>query len=331
MKVLCRQDLLEQYDRILERGLTQARLAAYRATGNFGHDVIVQNSSGSGGHGLLRLPRTSSDIANIFQRTLVPYFKALNSTPSRIAMLGGASHTEAALKMDLGGIQFRSFSLAELPEVESFDPEVISCYPNIARELYRRARLRFPSLKAFKLGGETVLPIDIELLTERFGPVAIFEQAGSTEMPALAIGLRERGKPRQLELQMGRFAFQPAPEGAAGKWRPLIARDDFSQLLFPVREYYDTGDLALYDHTHLFDLRRSGSEEHCYFGVQEELLRAGGTNVQISLEKRAVFVSDSGQSGKTFPEDVLVDGMRFRVAVAELERLPGSNKMRLLL
>jgi len=72
------------------------------------------------------------------------------------------------------------FSLNQLTELQAFDPEVISCYPNIARELYRNSELSFPSLKAFKLGGEAVLEVDLELLKSA---LAILRSSSKLALP----------------------------------------------------------------------------------------------------------------------------------------------------
>jgi hypothetical protein len=325
VKILSRQNLLEQYYEILARNFDSIALAEIRATGNYGPSVIVQTSSGTSGNHVLRLPRSKSDIADIFQRTLVPYLELFQKPPKRIAMLGGISHTEAALKMDLGGIQFRSFLLEELAELEAFEPEVISCYPNLARELYRNPHFRFPSLKAFKLGGEQVLQADLEQIEIRFGKVAVFEQVGSTEMPALAIGLRTAGTERKLRLQTRRFSFAP---GSSDVLRPLVVKDNFPQLLFSPGEYYDTGDLAVLNDAYLFDLRRAGSDEFKFWDAQNSLIRAGATNMQFDLERETVRVEASGEM--SFPESVEAGGNRFQIQRGPISRVSGSNKIRLL-
>jgi hypothetical protein len=324
-KPLTRADLLEKYEEILQRGLSPGQWEHFRKSGDFGPGVVVQSSSGSTRGQLLRIPRRPEDIAEIFQRTLVPYLQVFQKPPRRIAMLGGISHTEAALKMDLGGIRFESFSLSDLPALERYSPDVLSCYPNIARELCGISNLRLPDLLAFKLGGEKIFPIDLEKLNTRFGAVAIFEQVGSTEMPALAIGLREPGQARKLPLQKNRFDYLPGP---VDSWRPLVARDKFPRLLFPMGNFYDTGDLALYDENFLYDIRRAASEDYAYLGLQEALLAEGALNVQIHRGSRLIAFDAPG--GIALPEAMEWDGISYRVQKSALKRLPGSNKMNLL-
>jgi hypothetical protein len=322
VKILSRDDLLENYGEILARGLSTAQLEEYQRSGNFGPGVIVQSSSGSGGGEILRIPRTPSDIADVFARTLVPYLKVFPRPPSRIAMLGGISHTEAAMKMDMGGIGFRSFSLSQLAELQEFDPEVISCYPHIARELYRNPALKFPGLKAFKLGGEPVLEADLSQLKARFPGIAIFEQVGSTEMPALAIGQREEGGARKLPLQKKRFEFAA---GSSDQWRPLVAKDNFPGLLFPVREFYDTGDEAIYDDDFLFDVRRRGDPEHEFLPLLEELVREGATNAQLDRAEKCIFVQ-----GAFAGERKSFRGVEYRVMNGALTKSARSNKLKFL-
>lgn len=323
MKILSRQDLLSQYSEILARGLSSAQLEEFHRTGQFGPKVIVQSSSGSSGGAILRIPRTPMDIAEVFARTLVPYLQVFPRPPLRIAMIGGVSHTEAALKMDMGGIGFCSFHQTQLAEIEAFDPEVISCYPHIARELYRNPSLKLSSLKAFKLGGEQVLDTDLVLLKERFPGIAIFEQVGSTEMPALAIGVREVGQPRKLPLQKKRFSFL---SGYAEDWRPLVAQDNLPGLLFPIGAFYDTGDEALYDNDFLYDLRRRGDPDLEFLPLQEELIREGATNSQLDRATGTIHVQGSfTASEKTFR------GTTYRVATGPLIKSARSNKLKFVL
>lgn len=320
MKIYSRQDLLANYDAILQRGLSPAQLEEYRRSGQFGPRVIVQSSSGSSGGEILRIPRTPADIAEVFARTLVPYLQVFPRPPARIAMIGGISHTEAAMKMDMGGIGFRSFHQTQLAELQDFDPEVISCYPHIARELYRNPKLSLASLKAFKLGGEPVLEADLVLLKERFPGIAIFEQVGSTELPALAIGVREPGQPRRLPLQKKRFEFLP---GQAKEWRPLVAKDNFPGLLFPVGEFYDTGDEALYDDDYLYDLRRNGDADLPYRQLQEELIRAGATNAQLDRKENRIYVQ-----GDIPPTSIEFQGQVYPIQAGPLMKSARSNKLK---
>lgn len=93
--VLCKKDLKEKYHDILKKGgLTIEQLNA-ASTKN----IIFQSSSGVTGEPFL-LPRTKQDIEDIVHRCFFNFYqKEYGKTPSRIALFGGVSHTQAALKL----------------------------------------------------------------------------------------------------------------------------------------------------------------------------------------------------------------------------------------
>jgi hypothetical protein len=289
--------------------------------------LIFQSSSGSSRGTILRIPRRVTDIQDIFARTLVPYCRVFGHAPARIAMLGGSSHAEAALKFRLESTAFDSFGRGEGARLMAFNPEVISCYPSIARELAADAKLVFPALRAFKLGGEQLFPTDLAKLRNRFGDVAIFEQVGSTEMPCLAIGLREINSPRSLPLQTQRFRFRL---GQTRDWQRLIVRDEFPDLLYPFDDFYDTEDEVKTDGTNLFDIRRANDPATAYFGLQDELLAKGATNVQIALRTASIHIDIPHPKACLMPKKINWGNETFSISINGLLFRNSANKLPLL-
>ena len=181
-----RQDLETRYQEILAKGLTPSQKFHFDRSGEFSADIVVQSSGGSSGRPVLRIPRSRSDIFSLYQIVLSAYESVYRVPAQRVALLGGVSHSQAALKFTAGGTQFESFSLDQKEAVEDFCPDFLSCYPSIARELAADPSVRLPHLKAIKLGGEHVFPSDLSSLMTRFPGICVIEQVGSTEMPGMA-------------------------------------------------------------------------------------------------------------------------------------------------
>jgi phenylacetate-coenzyme A ligase PaaK-like adenylate-forming protein len=293
--VLTKQDLRERYDELLTAGLSPVQLVHYQRHGCFDDAVILQSTSGSTSAPLV-LPRNEADMRDIGARITRPHVEAWGQAPERIALLGGISHTQA-LKLRMEGAEMRSFELAHADELMAFSPDFLSCYPSIARELMSRHDRDFPDLKTLKLGGERVLDVDVAKIHAVWPHVLIVEQLGSTEVPAVAIGVIENGVRRGLELQTERFSFQLFQ---TTDWQPLIVKDRFPNRMFPIDGFYDTGD--------------------------EVRLAAGRINVQIDRARRTIVCDGS------VPEDRLpVDGQAYRLVVGQMWRLPDSNKLPLLI
>ncbi|MBT6148801.1 MAG: hypothetical protein HOH74_25415, partial [Gemmatimonadetes bacterium] len=120
-----KDDLRLHYDAILEAGLTADQLAYFRRHGRFGDDIIMQSSSGSSGQQPLLLPRSREDVLDILARMTRPH-RQMWGAPDRIALLGGISHAEGALKLKMDGAEVRAFELAQVDELIAFSPDYLS-------------------------------------------------------------------------------------------------------------------------------------------------------------------------------------------------------------
>jgi hypothetical protein len=325
-KFVNKQYLLEQARNILLNGpLSPEVIDRFLAQGWIEDpDIVVQVSSGSTGNPLL-IPRTRSDIYDIGRRVYAPFMEKTGNMPERIALIGGISHSQAAMKMNLDTIRIRSFQPDEIVDLPDFDPMVISCYPSVARELLRDLPAKMPSLAAIKLGGEKFFDVDLDKIFRRFPGILIIEQFGSTEVPAIALRVLEENKRSPYLLQKQRFSFHlEKKEG----WQPLYVRDDFEDLLFPVREFYETGDEVRLAGSDVVEIRRMGNADCAYFEAAEQLLACKGcVNVQFHpLEKRAVYDGDGG----AVPEKITVNGDEYTTEAGKPARIHPSNKMPLI-
>lgn len=320
-RILRKADLVERYDEILARGLDAEQLVHWRAHGTFGTDVLVQSTSGSSGGAPLLIPRTRADALDLFARLLRPYLARFGEVPARVALLGGISHTEAALKLRVGSTVIGSYELAQLDEILALDPEVVSCYPSVLRELLTHGAGAFPSLRAIKLGGEKILPSDLEKTFRAFPDVLVVEQFGSAEMPGVGIGVHTPAGSEGLVLQRERFdVLLRADED----WQPLVVRDRFAGLLFPIDAFYDTGDEIRVRNDRVIEVRRIDDPVNALYPHLDALLRAGVTVCQIDLE-RGVLRYEGELPNADAP--VHLNGLQLRPERGGLLRLPGSNKM----
>lgn len=319
--IVRKEDLVAHYDEIVARGLDAEQLAHWRAHGTFGGDVLVQSTSGSSGAAPLLIPRTRADAFDLFSRLLRPYLARFGAVPARVALIGGISHTEAALKMRVGGTVIGSYELAQLDEIVALDPEVISCYPSVLRELLMRAAGAFPSLRGIKLGGEKILRSDLEKAFRAFADVLLVEQLGSAEMPGVAIGVHTPEGSEGLVLQRERFDFLLREDD---DWQPLVVRDRFAGLLFPIDAFYDTRDEVRVRNDRIVEVRRSEDPANALYPHLDGLLRDGVTLCQIDLEAGVLRYEGEPPNGGAA---VRLNGLELRLERGGLRRLPRSNKM----
>lgn len=322
-EVVTKADLRARYDQILTRGLSAAQLSHFRTHGAFGPDVVVQSTSGSTGEPLL-IPRGRADIADIYAKVLRAYQHVYATAPARVALLGGISHSQAALKFAVGATTFQSFELHETEALVRYDPDFLSCYPSIVRVLLRADAPTFAKLKAVKLGGERVFPSDLRRIAARYPNTVTIEQFGSTELPALAMGVHVGGTPSGLVLQTDRFSFRLLH--ASSTWQPLVARDDFPHLLFPVRAFYDSGDEVRIEGGRIVDSRRRGDRANAYLADLDRLLALGCDNVQL-VESARILHYDGDVA---LAPQVTLGSRTFATERGGLVRIPRSNKMPLV-
>ena len=319
--IINKEYLTENYNKILHEGpLSIEEIETFLRTRKIRDDIIIQSTSGSTGIPLL-IPRTKSDIRELANRILKFYIDEFNKLPQKVALLGGISHSETALKLKVQNIDVRSLSLDELDELFKFDPDVISCYPSISRELVIQDRNFLPNLKMLKLGGEPVYSSDIKKIRNRFASIIIVEQYGSTEMPGLAFK-NYKGDLNNTEfiLQYERFSYLINEKDG---WQPLIVKDKFSDLLFPIKYYYNTGDEVFIQTKKVKDVRRKGDISHKFKNFIEESLDNGCTNIQIDLNRNTIYYN-----GKMcLPDFILLDKTRFKTEFSAPKRLKTSNKL----
>ncbi|AOP35368.1 hypothetical protein A0128_16880 [Leptospira tipperaryensis] len=314
-----------EYLEILKKGrLTEQERDLFLRKESLGEDIIIQASSGSTSEPLL-IPRSKADVADIAKRVIRPYVEFYQSYPERIALFGGISHTEAAVKLQMGSITMRSFQLDEIDQLDTFDPHVISCYPSVVRELIDDPTVSLKNLKAIKLGGERIYFSDLRKIFRRFSNVLLIEQYGSTEMPAVALRIFKNAiDPSYYQLQNERFSFQ-IPMDIDG-WHPLVVQDNFTDLLFPIGKFYDMGDDVLCKSGKIVDVRRRGDRSFEYREEVEQLLNLGLTNVQIDPQQAQIFYS--GDSEKIGPYSI--KGKAYSFLKQKLNRIHPSNKLPVL-
>ncbi|TGN01325.1 hypothetical protein [Leptospira yasudae] len=315
----------QEYLNILQNGkLTESEIESFLRKKTIGEDVIIQASSGSTSEPLL-IPRSKADVADIAKRVIRPYVELYQSYPERIALFGGISHTEAAVKLQMGAISMRSFQLDEVDQLDGFDPHVISCYPSVVRELIDDSSVSLSNLKAIKLGGERIYLSDIKKIFRRFPGIFLIEQYGSTEMPAVALRTFTNAEDESVYvLQKERFAFQIPLEKDG--WHPLIVQDNFPDLLFPIGKFYDMGDDVFCKSGKILDVRRRGDRSFDFRDEVEQLLNLGLTNVQISTEQARVFYSGDSANIGSYP----IKGKKYSLLKQKLNRIHPSNKLPVL-
>jgi len=287
-------------------------------------EILLQTSGGSAGAPVI-VPRLLPDVADVFVRASRYFVRRHGQPPKRIAMLGGISHFGAAQRLSFRNVELVAFEADAKAALREFNPDVISCYPSILRELLHDKTLELPELKAIKLGGERVFASDVKKAAARFAGVQLIEQYGSTEMPAVAF--REHAPQemrREFEFETQRFRIaELGPDG----WHELLVQDLWEALLVRADGYYRTGDEVLVRDGRAVDIRRIGDRSNAYFDAAEALLAAGCVNVQFDLEAgRVIHVGDA-----ELPERVNANSRWFEtVKVDMIGRLDGSNKLPLV-
>jgi len=322
VEIWTKTELRQHYEDLLAAGLSPEQLAYYRRYGRFGDEIVATSTSGSSGRPLL-LPRSVEDVRDIGARMIRPHVETWGRPPERLALLGGISHVEGALKMRFGEMEIRSFELVDVEALIDFAPDYLSCYPSIARVLIGYHASAFADLRTIKLGGERVLRADIAKIHAAWPERLVVEQLGSTEMPAVAVGASRKAEGRRLELQRTRFAFLLDDTPA---WQPLIVRDLFPARLFPIDAYYDAGDEIRLQDGCVVEVRRRDDPANAFFEAVEELLANGCVNVQIDRMNRTVYCD-----GEVRADHVELNGDEYRMVAGQMKRLKDSNKLPLLI
>lgn len=286
VRVIDRAYLSTHSDELLARGgFSPEQIAQMRADGEVADNGLMLWTTGSTGAPLL-VPRTRQDILDIASRGAAPFVRRHGRAPQRVALIGGTSHTRAAMNYQFGSIQMKTIAAGDLAALEAFDPEMMSCFPSAGRAFFFERRPDLPSLKMIKFAGETVLASDVRRVFEVFPDVLLVDQFGSTEMPVLAIKVyAPDGAPTEFVLETRRFSFLLA---ARDGWQPIVARDNFRPLLFPIEDYYDTGDEGRFVDGRLLEVRRRGDPVTPYRELLEALMDAGATQLQLDPTARVI-------------------------------------------
>lgn len=322
--IVDKQYLIKNYRYILEQGKLPPG-AIENLVNNKGMDdpdIVIQSTSGSHGKPLL-IPRTKADIENVAFRIIAEFKNKYGDASCRIALFGGISHSQAALKYKKTNIEMKTFTLDETAALYEFNPDVLSCYPSIARELIQQNdSLR--NVKMIKLGGERLFPSDVKKIFHAFPGCIIVEQFGCTEMPCVAIRCHDRFTMSQkFNMQTDRYSFLLHDQDG---WQPCIVKDNFTDLLFPINHYYNTGDEILIQNGTIMDVRRKNDPVYNYKD-EIELLLQKCINVQIDLKKKTIYYI--GRS--LLPATVLLKNEVFSTMRQKPYRLKASNKLTLLL
>lgn len=296
-KIIDKKYLIDNYDELLQiSGLTKSNIENALESQNV-RNYVLQSTSGSSGSKPLIIPRSFEDITDIGMRVFKQVDKYYKTSTRRIAMFGGISHEEAARHRIVEGIKINSYRTHQLNELIDFNPEIISCYPSILREIIANYSVKIPALKAIKVGGEKLFNNDLIKTFQRFPNILIIEQYGSTELPALATRLflasTVLSSDFQLErvpysLHQTRFTFlTPEQDG----WYPIIAKDNFNKLLFKIPYFYDSGDDGFWESRKLMVVKRRMDKSQKYYSLIEKLLACGCTNVQINEAEKTIYYS----------------------------------------
>lgn len=323
-KIISKKDLTQKYDFLLQQALTKEEYCLFKKTKTFPERFIVQTSSGSSGLEPLRIPRTLPDIKDIFARISQPFINIYQSLPQRIALLGGASHAETALKFQIGTTKIQTFTIDQWEALKEFNPDFISCYPSIIREIIQGAKNHLPQVQAIKLGGEKIYPSDLEKIWQQYPQIPVIEQIGSTEMPALAIGCYKPGESSTgAVLQSQRFSFLLTE---TSDWQPLIVKDDFLDLAFRWDEFYDTGDEVRVQNQQILEIQRREDPANLYYPKVDQILKQGYFNIQIDRQQKAIYHN----SKTALPDKLSLCNESYVFQKRHLKRLKDSNKLPLL-
>jgi hypothetical protein len=329
--MLDRKKLINEYDNILlKSGLNKNHVVSDNEEPLV--SVVLQSTSGTQGLPLL-IPRSKKDIEDIAVRALKYYTSYFGCMPRKVAMIGGISHINAAETLEMNGLVIRHFKLDTLDEVISWRPEIITCYPSILRVLLEKYKSELSFIKAIKVGGEKLFPADCKKLFDYFPELLVIEQYGLTELPALALRAinintfqyEDSHITVPFDIQTKRFSLLNEYEEG---WYPIIAKDNFPELLFQLDSYYETGDEALWSSSRIIDFRRQSVPENRYLNDMNQLLEKGFSNVQLDLEKNIIFYEEKD------PADIdpvyFIDKLNFIPQKTHLIRLKNSNKLPLI-
>ena len=231
-------------------------------------------------------------------------------------MLGGISHLSAASTLSISRVQLASFDRDDMVSgLEAFRPEIISCYPNILRELMKRGSLERLPLLAIKLGGEPVLQCDLDLIFGCWPDLLVVEQFGSTEMPATLLRLHLRGSNDPFALQGARYDYHFTEQEG---WQPLLVRDRHPLSPLALDDFYDTGDEVYLYSGEIRDVRRRGCPSYPYRALASTLLPIC-VNMQIELENARIW-----HSGGRLPSLVDFQGKQFQTQCGALSYVGGK-------
>ncbi len=328
MKIINRNQLLNKYQDILNKSNLVKNGLEFKVK-NLDNCIITQSSSGSCNEPLL-IPRYYNDLADVINRFLGYYVRYFGKQPQKVAMLGGISHIKAASSIKIDGTQIQFFDFLEVPKILDWKPEIITCYPSILREMLYKYGTELNFLKAIKVGGEKLFPADCDNTFKLLPDILIIEQYGSTELPALAFRNITQDNFQSsksqitipFELQEKRFSYLNIHKEG---WHPLIAKDNFPELLFKIEDYYDTGDEAFWIEYKPVDFRRRNIIENDYCDSINHLLIENFINLQLDLENRFI-ITEYFNSESVFE----INNMSFLIKNEQLTRISPSNKLPLI-
>ncbi len=333
--ILDKAALRERHDAILAAGCLAPAQRARLAAGEEVPGVVIQQSGGSGGGPPLRLPKGPEETRWLIDRLRAHHRRAWGAEPRRVAFVGGVTHLQAGRVQGLfPGGQTRSFRLREWDELLEFQPDLLSCYPSVARDLVVRSAASLGCVRTLKLGGEAVLPADRARLLGRLPGVLLLEQFGSTEMPGLAFravtGRPDAADDPSYLLSRDRYAFRFLPaSSSAGAWRELVVRDDLPARAFPIPGWYRTGDEARLVDGRVVGLRRKDDPAAPFVEALDALVRRGLTQVQVDLRARTLHYE--AEPGVELARELVLDGVALAVERGPVWRLTDSNKAPLAL
>lgn len=322
--------LRELHDVILAAGCLEPAQQARIKVGEAVPGIVIQQSGGSSGGAPLRLPKGPAETAWLIDRLCQHHAQVFGAAPRRVAFVGGVTHLQAGRVEGLfPGSVTRSFRLRDWDELVEFQPEFLSCYPSIARDLVLRTAASLRCVRTLKLGGESVLPADRARLLGRLPGILLLEQFGSTEMPGLAFRATTEGEDSGYLLSRDRFAFLFEPPGDG--WRELVVRDDFPTRAFPIPGWYRTGDEALLAGGRVLALRRQDDPAAPFVDALDALVRRGSTQVQVDLRERALRYEAEVGVDVRLAGEVSLGGVTLTVERGPIHRLKDSNKAPLVL
>lgn len=288
---------------------------------------MLQTSGGSTGKPLL-WARTQADLEDIYHRVARKVTTLTGSPPVRVALVGGVSHTQAALHWKMDAVEVRSFDHTDTKQLEPFAPDLLSCYPSIARDLFLGpSSLAIPSLRILKLGGERVYRADITRLHGVLPKVPVLEQFGSTEIPALAFRSHLNGM-FQSDFLLETDRFEAHFDLSSDGWQDVLVSDTFPDLACPLEGAYAMGDQALVRRGTVIDFRRHADPALKYAEMAESLFSQGAVNLQIDPARRAIHYCGDAN----LPSEMTWEGEPYRLERKDtLPRAAGSNKLPLVL